>query len=236
MPVTHPSGPSGNLLLDRLPEPEHELVRGAAQAVALPHGQEVYQEGGPLPHVYFPTTGVLSLVVSLAGGRRVEGTTIGREGMVGLPAFLGLDFSPQQVFAQVPGDAIRVPTEAFLGAVRPGGALDRLMRRYAAYALRHASQGVACNAVHTVEERACRWLLTAHDRAGRDEFSLTQEYLAVMLGVRRQSVSLVAATLQGAGYIRYTRGRVTVTDRTGLERASCECYAGVSQLYERIMG
>jgi CRP-like cAMP-binding protein len=236
MPLTPPTGPCGNLLLDRLPEPENDALADAAELVSLRHGHEVYREGGPLAHAYFPTTGVLSLVVPLTGGRRVEGTTIGHEGMAGLPAFLGLDFSPQPVFAQVPGEAYRVPMAAFLQAARPGGVLDRLMRRYAAYMFRYASQAVACNAIHTVEERAGRWLLSAHDRAGKDEFSLTQEYLAEMLGVRRQSVSLVAASLQDAGFIRYTRGRVTVTDRAGLERASCECYEVTKRLYERILG
>jgi CRP-like cAMP-binding protein len=129
-----------------------------------------------------------------------------------------------------------VPLRNFLEAMTPDGPLDRLVRRYVVYNLRYANQTIACNVLHPTEERICRWLLMAHDRAGTDEFSLTHEFLAEMLGVRRQTVTVIAGTLQAAGLIRYRRGIVRILDREGLEAASCECYGVLRDLYGRIMG
>lgn len=235
MPSLASSPGTGNRLLDRLPKKELEQLTAALQVVSLPHGQEVYRQDGPLTHVYFPTSGVISVILILSDGRVVEATTVGKEGMVGVPAYLGLDFAPSSSVCQIPGGSIRIPVTAFLEAVRRSVALDRIMRQYVAYSLRYAGQTVACNALHSVEERACRWLLMTHDRAGKDEFSLTHEFLGEMLGVHRQTVSIVAGTLQRAGFIKYRRGVVRILERKGLEDAACECYQSTNELYERIM-
>jgi CRP-like cAMP-binding protein len=227
---------TGNRVLDLLPADESSCLLSSSQAVSLPHGQEVYRPDGPMPHVYFPTTGVFGVVILLEEGKLLEGTTVGNEGMVGLPVFLGGDVHPFTVVAQVPGEALQVPAGTFLQAARPGGTLDRLLRRYTLYRLRCANQTGACNTLHSVEERMSRWLLMAHDRAGKDEFLLTHEFLAELLGVRRQTVSIIAGTLQRAGLITYRRGILRVLDREGLEAASCECYQVLKQLYDRIMG
>jgi CRP-like cAMP-binding protein len=155
--------------------------------------------------------------------------------MLGLPVFLALDFHPFSCVSQVSGEAVQVPASAFLQAVIPGGTLDRLLRRYTLYRLRCANQTGACHILHSVEERMSRWLLMAHDRAGKDEFLLTHESLSELLGVRRQTVSLIAGTLQKAGLITYRRGVLQLLDREGLESASCECYTVLKQLYDRIV-
>jgi CRP-like cAMP-binding protein len=165
----------------------------------------------------------------------VEAATIGNEGMVGLPALLGLDFTTATATSQVPGDSLRIPTPSFVQALKRSGPLDLILRRYIAFSLRSAYQAVACNALHSAEERMCRWLLTTQDRVGKGEFLLTQEFLAEMLGVRRQTVQVVAGTLQTAGLITYRRGLVRVVDREGLEAASCECYGITTALYDRIV-
>jgi CRP-like cAMP-binding protein len=230
-----PRNRTGNRLLDRLPPDESDRLLALAEPVSLRHLEQLFEQDGPLPHVYFPKSGVLSSVISLGEGRVVEAATIGNEGMVGIPALLGLDFTIATATAQVPGDSLRIPTPSFMEAMRRGGPLDLILRRYIAFSLRSAYQAVACNALHSVEERMARWLLTTQDRVGSSEFLLTQEFLAQMLGVRRQSVQVVAGTLQTAGLITYRRGQVRVMDREGLEAASCECYGITKALYDRIV-
>lgn len=229
------SSDTGNRLLDRLPRAERDALMSAARVVDLRRGQEVYDQGRTIPDVYFPTTGVVSVVVRLEDGRQVEAATIGNEGLVGMASLLELDFNPFTVIAQVTGAAYRVGAAALAMAAAASPAMDRLLRRYAAYRLAQASQSIACNAVHSVEERMCRWLLMAHDRAGRDEFLLTHEFLAEMLGIRRQSVTVSAGIIQRAGLIHYRRGVMRVEDRPGLEEASCECYGVSRALYDRLV-
>jgi len=226
---------TGNRLLDLVPNGELSFLLSSAQAVFLPHGQEVFRDNGPMPYVYFPTKGVFGIVLFLEGGKQVEGTMIGREGMLGLPAFLGVEFHPFTAVAQIPSEALRVSVAAFLHASKPGSLFDRLLRRYALFRLRCANQTGVCNSLHSVQERLCRWLLMAQDRAGQKEFFLTHEFLADLLGVRRQTVSIIAGTLQRAGFISYHRGVFQILDREGLEGAACECYTATKLLYERIM-
>jgi CRP-like cAMP-binding protein len=227
---------TGNRLLDLLPGGASGPLVAAARVVSLPHGQEVFRQDGPMPHVYFPTTSVVGIVLAVEEGRQVEAKTVGNEGMIGLPLFLGVDFHPFRAVVHLPGEALQVPAPAFSKAVEPGGLLDRHLRRYALYRLRCASQTGVCNSLHAVEERMARWLLMAHDRAGTDEFLLTHEFLAELLGIRRQTVSVIAGTLQRAGLITYRRGVLRVLDREGLETASCECYEVLKDLYAHIMG
>jgi CRP-like cAMP-binding protein len=226
---------TGNRLLDRLPRKEYKSLLPQLETLSLTHEEEVYRQNSPLSHVYFPTNGVFSTAILMEDGERIEATSIGKEGMIGVSAVLGLDFSPVTTTLLVPGECLRLPAPSLLQAVKPGRELDRLLRRYAAYSLRNATQSVACNALHSVEERMCRWLLMTQDRVGKDEFWLTHELLAAMLGVRRQSVSVVAGTLQKAGFIAYQRGVMRIVARDGLEAASCECYRVTETLYDRIM-
>jgi CRP-like cAMP-binding protein len=227
--------PTGNRLLDRLPADESSRLLPLAETVSLRNLEQIHQQDAPLPHVYFPKSGVLSSVIASAEGGVVEAATIGNEGMVGIPALLGLDFTTAAVTSQVPGESLRIPTPSFVQALKQSGPLDVLLRRYIAFSLRSAYQAVACNALHAAEERMSRWLLTTQDRVGQREFALTQEFLAEMLGVRRQTVQVVAGTLQTAGLITYRRGLIRVIDREGLEAASCECYEITKSLYDRIV-
>jgi CRP-like cAMP-binding protein len=226
---------TGNKLLDHLPEAESTELLVSSQTISLPLHEVVLQQDGPVPHAYFPTTSVLGIVLVAEGGKQVEGTTVGCEGMVGLPVFLGVNFHPFKAIVQMPGEAVRVPATSLLQAAKPGSQLDLILRRYTLFRIRCANQTGACNTLHAVEERMCRWLLMNHDRAGKDEFTLTHEFLSELLGVRRQTVSIIAGTLQQAGLIHYRRGVLRVLNRDGLEAASCECYETLKDLYRRIM-
>jgi CRP-like cAMP-binding protein len=227
----------GNRLLNRLPKNEYSSLIRSEKAITLAHGDEVYQEDsrGGLSHVYFPTSGMISLTVLMENGKEVEAGTIGNEGMIGLSVAHGLDFSPTKAISQISGEGLRIPVAAFLKALKPGGTLDRLVRRYTAYSLRYANQTIACNLLHSVEQRMGRWLLMCRDRVEKDEFTLTHEFLAEMLGVRRQTVTVIAGTLQAAGVITYHRGVIRILNRKKLETASCECYGVTKALYDRIM-
>jgi CRP-like cAMP-binding protein len=226
---------TGNRLLDRLPKEEYHRLLPSWESIALPHGHELCRQDGPMSHVYFPTSGMCSIVGVTDEGNVVETATVGNEGMIGIPAFLGLDINPSTVISQVSGKGLRMPAPSFLRLMEPGGPLDRLLRRFVAFSLRYAYQTVVCNAQHSVVERMCRWLLMTHDRVGKDEFVLTQEFLSEMLAVRRQTVSVFAATLQTAGFITYRRGVMQVINREGLEGASCECYEVTRSYYDRIV-
>jgi CRP-like cAMP-binding protein len=233
-PSTRAHG-TGNRLLDRLPPDEYEALLPYLEPVTLRHKEPIYQQKGPASHVYFPQTGLYSAVVHAHENLTIEAGAVGNEGMLGLPIYLGLDFSLIRSITQIPGKALRIPAAAFLRAAPPGSRLERWIRRYIAFYLRYASQSVACNALHSVEERMSKWLCMAHDRAETDTFLLTQEYLAEMIGARRQTVSVVAGTLQRSGFIRYQRGTMQILNRDGLEAASCECYAIIEDFYVLIM-
>ena len=155
--------------------------------------------------------------------------------MLGIHRALGLEFSPFMVVAVVPCEAMRVPVQCFLEIMKAGGSLDSIVKKYAAYCLSFASQTLACNTVHTVEQRVCRRLLMAHDRVGEDEFPFTQELLGQLLGVRRQSITFVARALQAVEFIDYRRGTIKILNRRGLESASCDCYKSVRSAYESIV-
>jgi CRP-like cAMP-binding protein len=186
-------------------------------------------------HVYFPIGVVISLVTSMEDGTAVELATVGREGMVGLPVFLGTGSLPIQAFGQIPGEALRVTAEAFRAEIKRNGPLVQVLNRYMQALFIQVAQVAACNRVHLVEQRRARWLLQTHDRVGADQFLLTQEFLAQMLGVRRAGVSVAAGLLQKAGLIRYARGRITILDRPGQESAACECYRVVRREFDRLL-
>jgi CRP-like cAMP-binding protein len=229
------SNRTGNRLVDRLPPREFQRLVPLWEIVSLPHGQEICRQNGPMSHVYFPTGGMCSVVGATDEGKVVETATVGNEGMIGIPVVLGLDFSPSTAISQVSGKGLRMATPSFLRVLEPGGPLERLLRRFIGFSLRYAYQTIVCNSQHSVEERMSRWLLMTHDRVGKDEFVLTQEFLAEMLGVRRQTVTVFAGTLQTAGFISYRRGTMRIINREGLEDASCECYELTKSFYDRIM-
>jgi CRP-like cAMP-binding protein len=224
---------SGNDLLDRLPADEFDALQPKLQRTSLTIKQVVHQSGADLAHVYFPTTSLISLLTVLKDDDPVEAATVGREGFVGLAVSLGITACPYRAICQMKGESLRLPVRTFLEAMKHGPRLTRLIQRYTAFSLRAAGQSIACNSLHTVEARASRWLLKMHDQAGGDEFAMTQEFLAFMLGVRRQTVTVVAGTLQNAGLIRFRRGIIVIRDRPRLEEAACECYATIRDYYEQ---
>lgn len=228
--------PIENQLLSALPKEEYEHLLPNLELVSLTFKQIIYAPNEPIEYVYFPTKGIISLVNVTEDGRTVEAGMVGNEGMAGIPVFMGADRMPCLAISQVVGNAARMKADIFKREVTPGTSLYNLLLRYTQALLNQISQSVACNCLHSVEGRLCRWLLMSHDRARSDQFMLTQELISQMLGVRRASVSEVAATLQKAGLIRYSRGKITIVDREGLEVSSCECYRVVKQEFVRLIG
>jgi CRP-like cAMP-binding protein len=225
-----------NRLLAVLPEDELERLLPGLELVELTFKQPCYEAGEPIRYVHFPLRGVVSLVAVLQGGGVIEVSTVGNEGMVGLPVFLGAETSTLAAFCQIPGRAARLGAPALRQAVRDGAALVRVLHRYTQALMTQLSQSVACNRLHSLQERCARWLLTTHDRAKADEFPMTHEFLALMLGTRRPSISVAAAVLQKSGAIRYVHGGITVLDRAGLEAAACECYGVVQEQFDELLG
>ena len=222
-----PSRRPKNHLLAALPEKDFRRLLPYMTTVPIRLKQVLQQAGEPLRAVYFLNGGAASIVTLLADGTMVEATTVGNEGMLGIEAFLRVGaVATGQTLMQVPDtDAERLSVKDFRREAAAGGALHELMGRYTQVMLAQLMQSTACNARHEVPQRCARWLLMTHDRMQKHDFNLSHEFLAVMLGVSRPTVSVAAATLQEAGLIRYTHGRVTVRNRKGLEAASCECYA-----------
>lgn len=231
------SHPGTNRLLSALPRQELEWLTELLEPVTLGFKQRLYESNRPIEQVYFPLTSVNSLLVEMQDGRSVEVGTVGNEGMVGLPVFLGAASTSGYAIAQIPGAALRMPAATFVRRVLSGdGALYHALQRYTQALFVQTAQGAACNRLHTQEQRFCRWMLMTHDRVGSDSFPLTHEFTAQMLGVRRATVSEVAAAVQAAGLVSYQRGTMTIRDRAGLEAASCECYAVIRAEYDRTPG
>lgn len=228
--------PPINRLLGALPPEEMEILRPHLTEVPLIFRERLYEAGEPIRHVWFPNSGVVSMVTELAEGDPVELATIGPEGMVGIALILGSERMENIAFNQIAGDALRMDAAQFRSSLEQCPALHRLLLRYTAALMQQISQGAACNRMHSVEERCARWLLMTHDRVYTPKFLLTQEFLAQMLGVRRPTVSLAAGMLQKAGLIHYVRGEVTICDREGLEAAACECYQVIRKEFERLVG
>jgi CRP-like cAMP-binding protein len=195
----------------------------------------IYEPDTPIPYIYFPNSGVTSILTTMKNGKAAEVGTVGKEGMLGLPVFLGTDRSSGRSFSQVPGESLRLGADAFRVAIQQSRALVDLLHRYTQALFTQVSQSAACNSLHSIEERCGRWLLMTHDRVETDEFVLTQEFLAIMLGVRRASVAEVAGKLQQAGLIHYQRGQMRILDRKGLEATSCECCGVIRAEYERLL-
>jgi CRP-like cAMP-binding protein len=224
-----------NRLLELLPAADRERLMGTMQCVTVKQGDRLFERHKPIEHVDFPLEGLISLVVTMKEGDVAEVGTVGNEGMAGIPLILGAETSASDAFYQAHGRSMRVSAPAFAEELVRHGPLEDILRRYAQGYLNQAAQSAACNRLHPVEQRFCRWILLSHDRIGYDTLPLTQEFLAQMLGVRRASVSVVAGMLQKAGFIRYNRGVIEVLDRARLEESSCECYDVVRKEYERLL-
>lgn len=222
-------------MLRTLVKEDADAVTALAEPVALEAGQPIYLVDQPIEQVWFPIDCVVSLVADMPDGRPVEIATVGAEGMVGLPLVLGTEVADTRVFVQVPGQALRMPASEFTRLIGNLPGFNRLLLRYTEGLFLQVARSAACNQVHPIAQRAARWLLMTHDRVARDEFPLTQEFLAQMLGVRRAGVSEVASELSRAGLIRYRRGQVTVIDRAGLEQASCDCYRIIQDRFEGLL-
>lgn len=227
---------AGNRLIHGLPPGEREILRSAVERVRPRMRQVLFEQGSPMPYAYFPQSGVFSLLAQMQDGGVVETLTVGSEGMVGLPAVLGASRSPTRAICQVSGWALRIPVVALIEAAPRNGVLFDRFARYAQARLTALSRSVACNRLHSAQQRYARWVLTTQDRVGTDEFPITQDFLAQMLGVTRPTISLVGQELQSLRLVHYAQGRLTVDDRDGLERISCECYGITRQAFEELLG
>jgi CRP-like cAMP-binding protein len=224
-----------NRLLESLDKSTRDALFPDLKPVHLPIKQYVYEPGKRITKVYFPIDGVVSILAPTEVGPSIEVATIGNEGMAGLPLFLGTNRSPGSCFSQVPGAAFEMKADDFLKAVKTNGTFTELLHLYTQALMVQISQGTACNRAHSIEQRCARWLLLTHDRVRKNEFLLTQEFLGQMLGVRRASVGGVTAGFQQRGYIRYSRGMISSTNRKGLESASCICYSIIRKEYDRLL-
>ncbi|MDQ3329228.1 MAG: Crp/Fnr family transcriptional regulator [Planctomycetota bacterium] len=230
-PITAPQ----NRLLAALPRDVYIQTVGRAKRLTLPVGEIISEPGRPAECVYFPTTGVLSAVVTLNNGSLIEAAMIGNEGMAGLAAVIDEHASPYRVIQRVEGEVLRLTAFEFKALLETNIPLRDLVGRYVLTLLQQHAQNAACNLHHKIDERMCRWLLTTADRVGRDVFHVTQEFLSGMLGVSRQSVNVTAGQLQQNGLIAYRRGNMRISERPGLEAAACECYRATKEAYERMM-
>jgi CRP-like cAMP-binding protein len=227
---------SRNLLLRRLTPADRQRLGSRFEEESFAFKQTLLEPGQAVDHVYFPESGVLSVVTDLHEGETIETGTIGNEGVAGLPAVLGVGHSSSRVFCQIPGRGWRLDADAIAAERATSSAWFQVLLRYANFVTVMAAQSAACNRMHAVDARMSRWLLMTHDRVESDDFPLTQEFLAHMLGVARPTVNIAGATLQKAGFIKYSRGRITVLDREGLESASCECYGRIRQELQDSLG
>lgn len=231
-----PRSPSSNLILRALPAAERDQLLDRARPVHLQQKDIIYEPHRPIPMVWFPTTGMGSLVTQAREGKDIEALAVGNEGVVGLPVFLdeGRGSGNVRAICQVEMDAFALGAEEFAAIVKRLPSLQRHLLSFTQASLAFASQSALCNRNHELPERCARWLLDAADRV-TEKMELTQEFLSQMLGVHRPSVTVAVRTLENAGLIDYERGRVTIINRKELERASCECYGVVRKQYERLI-
>ena len=226
---------SANRLLGLLTSRDYNRLRPHLERVPLEYRKSLYEADKKIEFVYFIETGVGSLVNTMANGQAAEVGTIGNEGLVGVPVVLGDDRAPTSVYIQVPGDGLRMTASLFKKELARSATMQVVMLRYVHALFNQVAQSAACNHFHSLEQRCCRWLLMTRDRMQSDEFLLTQEFLAMMLGVQRPGVSIAAGGLQRAGLMTYKRGNVTILDGPGLKKRSCECYGVSKREFDRLL-
>lgn len=238
VPIGLPKGSdvARNRLLAALPPADYKALEPYLERVPLNVHDVLAEAGEAFSHIYFPESGAVSIVTYMSDGSGVEVGTMGNEGMAGLPAYLEADASESRTFCQVAGVTLRVPVDVLVSAAASRPNIRRVLNRYTQAYLSLVAQGAACNRLHTIEQRCARWLLMTHDRTvDGDVLHLKQEFLALMLGVRRIGVTIAAGALQEAGLIKYRRGQIRITDRDGLEAAACECYAAVRARFDQLL-
>jgi CRP-like cAMP-binding protein len=227
--------PSENRLIAALPPPEAGRWLPLLESVDMPLGSVLYESGGTLSHVYFPTTAIVSLLYVMENGASAEIAVVGNEGIVGVSLFMGGESTPSRAVVQSAGHGFRLKANVLKEEFSRAGPVLHLLLRYTQALITQMAQTAACNRHHTLDQQLCRWLLLSLDRLAGNDLVMTQELIANMLGVRREGVTEAALKLQSAGVIQYARGRITVLDRPGLEKLTCECYGVVKQEYDRLL-
>jgi CRP-like cAMP-binding protein len=227
--------PRQNRLLAALPEAEWARWQPHLELVTMPLGKVLYESGGKLSHVYFPTTAIVSLLYVMEDGASAEIAVVGHDGVVGVSLFMGGESTTSRAVVQSAGHGFRLKSSLMMQEFNRGGPVLHLLLRYTQALITQMAQTAVCNRHHSLDQQLCRWLLLSLDRLQSNELVITQELIASMLGVRREGVTEAAGNLQKDGLIRYRRGHITVLDRAGLERRSCECYAVVKKEYERLL-
>ena len=233
--MTYAMTPRDNDLLRELPAAEWERIAPQLELVPMPLGHVLYESGAQLRHVYFPTTSIVSLLYVMEDGSSAEIAVVGHEGMVGVALFMGGETTPSRAVVQSAGHAYRLPGSVLKEEFTRAAGLQNLLLRYTQALLTQMAQTAVCNRHHSVDQQLCRWLLLSLDRLPSNKLTMTHELIANMLGVRREGVTEAAGKLQGAGLIRYSRGRITVLDRPGLEERCCECYLVVKREFDRLL-
>ncbi|OUL28865.1 Crp/Fnr family transcriptional regulator [Nostoc sp. 106C] len=224
-----------NRLLAKVSHEELNALSPHLKKVSLSHGQAIILPNEPITDIYFPLNALLSLVTVMEDGSMVESGSVGREGMAGVPVLLDANVTPMQTLVQIPGEAIQVKAQVIKDAFDQEGSLHYILNRYIHTLIVTGSQSAACNCLHRLEERLCRWLLMSSDGVASDELNLTQEFLATMLGVRRAGVSNAAMKLQNEGLIQYKRGNIQILDRKRMEACACECYRAIKDEWDRLL-
>ena len=230
-----PTRARSNRILSATPREEYERLSLRLEYVELRREEVLYRAGEHMPHVYFPYSGTISVVIQMEDGDQVEVGVVGREGMLGLPLVLGTDTAPLRALTQVAGGAMRMTAADFADEVGRRGGFYTLLLRYAQTFFVQTSQTAACNRLHSLEARLPKWLLTTRDLAESDDLDLTHEFIAVMLGVRRAGVTEALGALRSGGLIDHSRGRIRILNAEGLGRESCECYGVIRGEYERLV-
>jgi CRP-like cAMP-binding protein len=227
--------PKQNHLLAALPAPQYSRLAPHLELVAMPLGQALYESGGRLQHVYFPTTAIVSLLYVMEDGASAEIAVVGNEGILGIALFMGGETTPSRAVVQSAGFGYRLKARLLKNEFDRAGPVMRLLLRYTQALITQMAQTAVCNRHHSVDQQLCRWLLLSLDRLPANQLNMTQELIANMLGVRREGVTEAAGKLQETGIIRYNRGRITVLDRLRLEQGSCECYGVVKREFDRLL-
>jgi CRP-like cAMP-binding protein len=226
--------PRSNHLLRALPDAELVRIRSALEPVRLPRSTELEKANEAIRYVYFPTSGVASIVALDEGGESVDTAMIGREGMTGLPVFLGTGQSPVRTIVQVPLKGMRMRSDALRDELVRGGTLVKLLQRHTQVVMVTMAQLILCNRIHRLDQRAARWLLQVDERVEEAPFRVTQEFLAQMIGVQRPGLSVAMRQFKDAGLVRYARGQITIADRAGLLEKSCRCIKVIAAEAQRL--
>ena len=224
-----------NGLLGALPRASRELLLAKTQHISLSVKDILYHPGGPITSVYFPLTCVISMMMEMKNGATIEIATVGNEGVLGIPAFLGIDVAVALGITQVSGEARRMSVKDFKEAAKSDDRFDIILGRYTHALLMQIALSGGCNSLHSVQERYARWLLMMHGRTNVDVFAFTQEFLSRMLGVSRARVNIVTGALEQAGLVKHSRSQITVLDWKGLEASSCECYRVIKEEFARVL-